>query len=278
MEKLRLLRYSGAKTEFVDKINYVLNKWKASTYVEAFLGSGVVFLNLTNNSFKKFYINDIDRNVIHIFKTFKDISYSFFKKHYNYIIQRFGNIEQSKEAFNNFKDWFNQKVWKSDTQAEGVFLMILSLTCINSLFFFTKKGFGSGYGNRDYAKNYDEFMHHHIKKRLNNNNTIITNLDFFDFLDFLKSEEKDNKDITMFVDPPYALSTGKVSYNKHFPLEKHQKFIDFIENSEYNIAYTDTKNNLFNWDFLQLRETMVNTSPTSNKFENGLMEVLYFNK
>ena len=121
MEKLRLFRYSGAKTIFIDDVNYLMNRYKASTYVEAFLGSGAIFLNLNNDNFKKFYINDISREVIHIFKTFKEISFKFYKSHFNYVMDRFGDIEASKESYMKFRTWFNKNVWKSDTHAEGIF-------------------------------------------------------------------------------------------------------------------------------------------------------------
>jgi len=276
MDKLKLFRYSGAKTQFVDIVNYVLNKWQASTYVEAFLGSGAIFLNLNNQNYKKYYINDIDPNIIHIFKTFKNISYKYFKSHYKYVMSRFGDIEASKESFMTFRNWFNKNVWKSGTKAEGIFIMMLASSCINSFFSFGKKGFSSSWGNRNFAKNYDEFTHHYVRQRLNKN-VIITNLDFFDFIEFLKEEEKDNTDITMFVDPPYQKS-GKTSYADKFKIDDYNKFLKFIKETKCNVLYTDVWSTDLDWDYLTLRETMVNTGPSTNKFENGLKEVAYYNK
>jgi site-specific DNA-adenine methylase len=276
MEKLKLFRYSGAKTQFVDKINYVLNKWEASTYVEAFLGSGAVFLNLDNEKYKKYYINDVDRNIIHVFNTFKQISYKYFRSHYEYIIKKFGDIEHSKEAFMNFRTWFNKNVWKSGTKSEGIFIMMLASSCINSFFRFGPNGFGSSWGNRNFAKNYDEYTHYHVKRKLNSN-VSITNMDFFDFTEFLKEEEKGNSDITMFVDPPYVRG-GFVDYMKTFGMTEYEKFIQYIKQTPYNVAYTDVWSKDLDWDYVLLRETMVNTGPSTDKFENGNKEVIFYNK
>lgn len=276
MDKLKLFRYSGAKTQFVDKINYVLNKWDASVYVEAFLGSGATFLNLNNANYKKYYLNDIDRNIVHVFKTFTTISYKYFKAHYSYVMEKFGDIEASKESFMNFRTWFNTNVWKSDTKSEGVFIMMLASSCINSFFSFSAKGFSSSWGNRNYAKNYDEFTHYHIQRKLKAN-VVLTNYDFFDFIKFFKEEENDKNGITMFLDPPYVRG-GFVDYMKSFGMTEYAKYIDFIKTTPHNVAYTDVWSKDLDWDYLLLRETMVNTGPSTNKFQNGNKEVIFYNK
>ena len=273
MDKLKLFRYSGAKSIFIDDINYLLNREKASTYVEAFLGSGAIYLNLNNDNFENFYINDISREIVHIFKTFKDITFKFYKTHFNYVMERFGDIEASKESYMTFRNWFNKNVWKSDTKAEGIFLMILASACINSFFTMSRNGFIASWGNRNFGKNYDEYAHNHIRKRLNKN-TIITNYDFFDFAEFFKDEKKD--DVLMFLDPPY-IKSGDMPYDKFFKKDKYAKFINYIKESPYKIVYTDAKHNDIDWDYKILRKNMVDTGPTTNKQENNNMEVAYYN-
>lgn len=279
IKKNRLFRYSGSKNEFIDDINLLLSKYKSATYIEPFIGSGAIYLNTVNQNFKKFYINDFDRNIVHIYKTFKEISYKYFKTHFNYVMNRFGDIGNNKQSFINFRNWFNKNVWMTNSKSEGVFLMMLASSCINSFFSISKNGFNSSYGNRNYAKNYTETTHNNIRKRLNNN-TIITNLDFFDFIEFLKVEEKDTMDnnIVMMLDPPYVLS-GKdsVGYMKNFDINKYNKFIDFIKSTKYNIIYTDVKSDVLDWKYFTLRKSMVNTSPNTNKFENNKVEVAYYN-
>ena len=84
---------------------------------------------------------------------------------------------------------------------------------------------------------------------------------------FVEIEEKDNNDITLFVDPPYIRS-AETSYAKHFKLDDYTNFISYIKESKYNIAYTDIKSEDLDWKYLTLRKTMINTSPTTNKFKN----------
>lgn len=61
----RLLRYSGSKLNFIDKINPIISESKAKHYYEPFIGSGAVFINL-NKEFDSYHINDLDKNLIHI--------------------------------------------------------------------------------------------------------------------------------------------------------------------------------------------------------------------
>lgn len=69
-----VIRYSGSKIKYVQQLNKLVNMSNATTYVEPFLGSGALFLNL-KKKFDKYIVNDIDRNVIRIFKSLKEMDY-----------------------------------------------------------------------------------------------------------------------------------------------------------------------------------------------------------
>ena len=144
------------------------------------------------------------------------------------------------------------------------------------LYKFGPNGFNSAWGNRNYGKNYTKFTHYYIRKKLNET-VIITNLNFFDFIEFLKTEEKDNPNITMFLDPPYY-NSGKAGYTSNFKKEEYLQFLNIIQESKYNIAYTDVENGDINWDYILLRESMINKSPKTAMLKNGNKEVIYYNK
>lgn len=104
--KNRIIRYLGSKIKFVDQINKLINYSDKKIYVEPFLGSGAIFLNLTKE-FDKYIINDIDTNIIRIFRSFKEIEYEDFYELYSSTIKLFGNLN-TKEGYYNFRKWFNE--------------------------------------------------------------------------------------------------------------------------------------------------------------------------
>lgn len=82
--------YSGAKDRFTRIINADIQTNK-KIYCEPFIGSGAVLFNL-NKEFDKYIINDIDRNIIRIYKTFKNISYNTYKTTVDSIFKEFGEF------------------------------------------------------------------------------------------------------------------------------------------------------------------------------------------
>lgn len=113
-----IIKYSGAKTKYVDQLNNIINKSNKSIYVEPFIGSGVIFFNL-EKEFDKYYINDIDSNLCLIFETVKHKNYNEFISFYNNVINKFGDIKKNKESYYNFRNSFNDKLWKTNTKEEG---------------------------------------------------------------------------------------------------------------------------------------------------------------
>ena len=113
----KFFRYSGAKDKFTSLININI-KTDKKIYCEPFIGSGAVLFNL-NKSFDKYIINDIDRNIIRIYKSFKNISYIYYKEVIDSIFKEFGkftynrrysdqeNAEKEKQNYYNFRNWFN---------------------------------------------------------------------------------------------------------------------------------------------------------------------------
>ena len=159
--KYKFFRYSGAKDRYVDLINLFINQTNKSIYCEPFAGSGAILFNL-QKEFDKYVINDIDRNIIRIYKSFKEISYEYYVLKVNEVFDKFGkfisdrrfspnNIKnKEKENYYNFRNWFNENHWKSETIDEGIYLHMLANSCINSMLRFGPNGMNQGYGNRCY--------------------------------------------------------------------------------------------------------------------------------
>lgn len=258
--KNNLIKYAGTKIKYVDLINEYINNTEGRIYVEPFLGSGSVFLNL-EKEFDRYILNDKDRNVIRIFKSFKDADYELFKACENTILEKFGDIKKNKEDYYNFRNTFNKKIYLSDDITEGIYLYFLYNSCINSMARFGPNGFNQSFGNRYRSLTEEQF--NSINKRLQK--AEFYNMDFFD-LDIPNNS-------VLFLDPPYFYKQTK---NYEIISEDwFNRFIEYINESKNEIIYTDVNHNKIDWERVSIR-TMQNISP-NRKQEYTLDEMLYTN-
>lgn len=267
MKNIKLIRYAGAKDKYLDSINKHIDKTTNTTYIEPFLGSGAVFLNL-EKEFDEYIINDIDPNIIKIFNTVKNSTYEEFMLFHSKVIHKFGDIKNDKEAYYSFRNKFNEKLWKSNTIDEGFGLMLLYSSCINSLARFGPKGFNQGYGNRLYMPDEETWniVHNKLQK------TTIYNLDFLDLMSKIHDKLENS---LLFLDPPYFYGgdVGYANVNKEWYLN----YLKLIEESKSNIIYTDIKHNdLSNKWNIEILRTMRNISPNKSS-EYTKEEAIYFN-
>jgi DNA adenine methylase Dam len=105
----RLLKYAGSKYDFISLINPEINRSNSSIYIEPFCGSASIFFNLEKD-FETYLLNDKDRNVIQIFKSFKTGTYSLLNDIFNFIEKKYGDIKNNKESYYNFRNDFNSKL------------------------------------------------------------------------------------------------------------------------------------------------------------------------
>ncbi len=69
------IRWAGSKKKILNEMLNFFDK-TSKIYIEPFLGSGVVLINLINNieefDFEEIYVNDINSNIINFYKLLKD--------------------------------------------------------------------------------------------------------------------------------------------------------------------------------------------------------------
>lgn len=269
----KLLRYAGSKDRFIAVINPEINKSDKSIYVEPFLGSGGIFINL-EKEFDKYIINDIEPAITRIFKTVKESSYDDFLTFYNKVITKYGDFktsrnsglkEQYKANYYNFRNDFNKKLWQTDSEEEGFGLIIIYNSCINSLARWGPNGFNSAWGDRMYIP--DAINWNNIQSRLKR--TEIHNKDFFELLDIVKQEE-----CLMFLDPPYisAPSFAYKTINKNY----YKSFLQFCKETSAHILYTDVDHDDLGFRKITLRDNMRNVSP-NRKEEFKKKEIMFIN-
>ena len=145
------IRWAGSKRKL---LNEMLNSFKndSKIYVEPFLGSGVVLINLLNNKrlfkFEKFYVNDINDNIINFFHLLK-FEYVYVKKHINKIIKEYNNLGDlvSKEKFYyNIREKYNKKKEKIN----AIYFFFLMKTGYNGVYRENSKGkFNVPFGKKE---------------------------------------------------------------------------------------------------------------------------------
>lgn len=265
----KLFRYQGSKSnlKYFIPINNYLTKIDSNIYVEPFVGSGGILFNLSR-SFEKYIINDISYGVIRIFKTFNEIDFEYYIEKLKFIDKEFGNIKTNKESYYNFRNFFNQNFYQTNSIDEGIYLMFLYNSCINSMARFGPNGFNQGFGRCGYHYNYTKENHINIQNILKK--TEIYNLDAFEFLNNLSNETILNS--VIFIDPPYFKMNS--SY-KSLSDKEFNQLIEFMKNTSARIIYTDSEHSyLDNTKFKQqLIREMRSTAPSSknNKTRNEMI-------
>lgn len=264
---MKLFRYAGSKDKYLDLINSQIIKSKKKIYIEPFLGSGSIFLNLPID-YDKYILNDLDGNIIKIFQTVKESPYINFIKFVELVKKKFGDIKENKSAYYSFRDNFNQYLYNKYTPEEGFGLLLLYSSCINSLARFGPNGFNQSYGHRFFIP--DENTWNITQQKLLK--TTIYNLDFLVLIQQLETELSDS---LLFLDPPYFYG-GKVGYDS-ISKDWYQNYLQFLEHTTSDVIYTDILHqDLTSKWYSQIFRTMRNISP-NRQIEFTKEEVMYYN-
>ena len=108
----RIMRYAGNKLYLVPIINKLIEKCNMpfETYIEPFLGSGAIFYNL-EYEFSNKILNDLDTNICLIHNAVKDFSFHDYNNMCIDVEKTFGNIKKDKQAYYNFRNFYNETYW-----------------------------------------------------------------------------------------------------------------------------------------------------------------------
>lgn len=266
---LKAFNYAGIKDFLIPNINLLISDYNLKYYIEPFIGSGAIFYNI-NKSFNKYIINDLDKNIFLMHNAIKKYSYKEYKNKVNYVLNTFGDIKSNKEAYYNFRNFYNIEYYNKDNDIAGLFLIQLANSCINSMLRFSKNGMNQSYGNRHYIITEDVYNKLHEKLQ----NTIITN---YSYEKIINLNVKYN-DCLLFLDPPYEFK--EMTYNNNFHLNSFIDILKSIKGANTIICYTDVESvlsdTLLNYGFdKQIIRQMKNISP-NRKEEIITNEIMYF--
>ena len=269
----KLFPYSGNKLWFIDQFNELTKN--AKTIIEPFAGSAAISLN---SNAKNIYINDFDKNIVIMFKAVQEASYKDYMVIFKKVKEDFGDIRESKEAYYEYRNWFNKNFYNNESVSSnyttGIHLLILAGAVINSMLRFSKNGMNQSWGHRQFI--IDEESWNHFKSL----NVTLTNQDFFsdEYQLNLKNWSQQNNTV-IFMDPPYEFR--EMSYNRGFGVNQ---FIDIIKSKDFcpnaTLMYTDFNNDVSDellnhgWTKTKIRE-MKSTSPNRKNENKTGDEVLF---
>jgi len=197
------IRWAGSKKKLLNEMLKICFVREKNNYVEPFLGSGVVLINVLNNNkilkYKNFYVNDINKNIIDFYENIKDNVDILIKnikkieKQYN----EFSEVEKEKMYY-ELRDKYNNDMTKKDEK-------------VSIFYFLMKTGFNGVYRENSNGKFNVPFGR---KKKINGDysklrtisnliqNVNFYNMDYVEFLNMLYKKKIINKSF-VYCDPPY---------------------------------------------------------------------------
>lgn len=277
------IRWAGSKKKILNEMLDFFDK-TSNIYIEPFLGSGVVMINLINNidkfQFKEIYVNDINSNIINFYELLKN-DYQYVEKNIKKIINiynNFSNEKQKEEFFYNIRIKYNKL--KNSSKVKSIYFYFLMKSGYNGVYRENKKGeFNVPFGRKENI-NFDGEGLKKISKQLINVNFF--NYDYVDFIEKLK-EKKLLDGAFIYFDPPYIPEEKSVSKkqelytNKNFEHEEFVKYIKKINNSRFLISMSESgKSNLIYKDFHKYKVDEIIRTINPKKIIRST-EILYSN-
>lgn len=276
----RAFRYAGSKQFLVDIVNSKILEYMpdCENYVEPFLGSGAIFYNLDNSlNNVKSYLSDIEDFICSMHRAIDNNTYENYQACLSFVEKEFGDIKTNKEAYYQFRNWWNDTFYKTKLYTKDAYLYLLMLanSCINSMLRFGPKSMNQSFGHRHYI--IKENIWNKLNRRLKNANICVC--------DYAETFEKTRhlENIVYFLDPPY--SDRQMTYSNSFNKDRYiELLLDISNNCKTRklFLYTDTENDksdeLLKYGWIkEIVRTMRTICPKSHS-EITHNEVLYIKR
>lgn len=223
------IRWAGSKISLLNDLLTTFDRNK-DYYIEPFLGSGAVLINVLNNndilSYKKIYVNDANPNIIDFYKRLKKDGDTFIEK-LERIVNNYNSLntlEEKSKMYYQIRDSFN------DNDNKNVYFFFLMKTCFNGVYRENSKGLF----NVPFGKKEKIFCD---RTKLIFISTLLKKVEFYneDYSVFFKILKKKRilNNAFVYCDPPYIPDDDSVYktqtlYSK--PIFKHEHFYDEVSN------------------------------------------------
>ena len=239
-------RWAGSKKRVLNDILKFFDDTKKN-YIECFLGSGVVLINLLNNSdvkkYDNYYVNDINPHIINFYLELK-----------NNCNQLIRNVESLAEKYNDLPTNDKEKMYY-EIRTEFNSFTRYSIKQTSYFYFLMKTCFNGVYRENKYKK-FNVPFGRKEKINIDRNNLIelsklIQNVSFYnmDYKKFLNEMRKENVIDNSFIycDPPY-LPDDLLVYQKQmlYTVDSfdHNSFVEELKNikkSKFIVSMSDSK-------------------------------------
>lgn len=231
------IRWAGSKKKILNEMLNFFDK-TSKIYIEPFLGSGVVLINLINNieefSFEEIYVNDINSNIINFYQLLKD-DYEYAEKQIKKIINKYNSFfdeNSKKEFFYDIRLKYN-KIDKSH-KIKSIYFYFLMKSGYNGVYRENKKGeFNVPFGRKEKI-NFDSDSLKFIAEKLEK--VKFYNYDYMDFFNMLKKMNV-LRDAFIYFDPPYIPEEKVINKKQELYTNKtfeHNEFVDYIKQINTN--------------------------------------------
>ena len=219
-----ILRWVGSKKRIINEIINNLPD-KMENYYEPFVGSGIVYLHIDNNKYKKAYINDINKDLINLYKLIKK-NYKKMINGLDKLYNDYMNSSDKKSYYLKQRTEFN-KLKNKYTLKRALLYIFINKTCYNGLMQFNKYGDNSsGFGKLHNPNISDKKALECLYKKLKEK-TIIKNIDY---LKLLKNAKKCD---FIYLDPPYVpddIKQCNIKYSKNiWNIQDHINLINICK-------------------------------------------------
>jgi len=220
------LRYPGGKSRAINTIMQLIPQF--DEYREPFLGGGSVFVYLKQKyPKKKFWINDIYKNLFHFWQQTQQNSDDLIRQ-----------IQYWKDNWKTGKD-LHKYLLNNIEGFDGLYKAAAFFVFNRITFSGTTES--GGYSNAAFQRRFTQSSIERVKalsKILDN--TTITD---FDYEKLLKAE---GENVFIFLDPPYYSATKSALYGKNGNLHKifdHERFAQVLKNTNHKwlITYDDSE-------------------------------------
>ena len=280
-----LLKWIGGKKRFltfiVEKIENDIPQFK--NYHEPFFGSGaLLFYYIDKNNKRKYYANDLNKQLINFYKNVK--------KNPKELIQKIKELDiEFQNNYYKLRTNYNDIIDKNTIESSAIFY-IINKTCFNGIYRVNSNGkFNTPHGRNSKPFTFDEKKRNQIllfSKILKNS--------FFTSKDWTKSVVNAKQGDLVYLDPPYFLDTSskfigytdpkfdKNSYSELF------KIIDSLISSGVNVVLSNSnslelknlieKNISHKFSFYTYKTNRSINPKVPQKRKNEFMESLYIFK
>lgn len=254
------LNYTGGKYKLLPQIIPKFPK-KINTFVDVFGGGFNVGININSD---KIIYNDIITPLSDLMLVFKENNINYILEYIDTTIKDFGLSKTNKEAFYNFRDYYN---YESNNALD---LYVLICFSFNHDMRFNLKGLfnhPAGTNRSHYTKNMKNNLIK-FKDKINNIELTIYNKSF-DKLNY-------NEDSFYYFDPPYLLTDA--TYGKKWDKTDETKLLNILSENNFKFAlsnvieYDGKTNNLLkkaiednNWNVIPIESDYSNSSYQKKK-------------